>query len=109
MRRRLSRPPLEDLPSVRCLTGLPLWSSDRSTITNWRRLGVTGLNVFSAISKPRSHVDAVPFGKRHNCLLDIGLDAAHALEHFLLALAHERVHGFDLDVEEPLDRRLDLR
>jgi len=41
-------------PSVRPFTGLPLYRPERSTITSWRVLGVTGLNFFSAmVSVPR--------------------------------------------------------
>src|SRR5215213_6476988 len=49
MRPVLLRPPEECLPSVKLLTGLPLYSAERSTITSWRWPGVVGLYVFNAI------------------------------------------------------------
>src|SRR4051794_39556657 len=50
MRPVLLRPPLEFLPSVNALIGLPLYSAERSTITNWRWPGVVGLYFFNAIA-----------------------------------------------------------
>ena len=50
MRPVLLRPPDLVRPSVSALTGLPLYSSERSTSTSWRRPGEVGLYVFSAIA-----------------------------------------------------------
>src|SRR3984893_4520660 len=115
MRPLLLRPPVEGFPSVSCFSGLPLWRPERTTLTSWRRLGVTGLNVFSAIgaslakvSKPGRHIDLVTLGEGHDGLLQIGLDAARAFVHFSLALADERIDRFHLDIEKPLYRRLYL-
>ena len=50
MRPWLLRPPVAGLPTVSALTGLPFHSSLRSTRMVPRRLAVTGLKFFSAIS-----------------------------------------------------------
>src|SRR6266852_3946727 len=83
-------------------------------MTSWRWPGVVGLNVLSAIlispnSESRGHVDAVTFFEGHHRLLDVRLLAKTALERLVLALADQRVDALDLDVEQLLDRFLDLR
>src|SRR5271156_3418853 len=63
MRPVLLRPPLPRSPSVKDLTGFPFHSSLRSTITSWRRDGVVGLNVFSAMPSapfPRAYRNHQP-------------------------------------------------
>src|SRR5947209_19401388 len=83
-------------------------------MTSWRRLGVTGLKVLSAMSCPTRlqtgrDVDAAALGEGDHCLLEVGLLAAPAAERLTLALAQKRVHRLDLDVEQSFDRRFDLR
>ena len=48
------------------------------------------------------------FGERDDRLLGVALSARMSLERLELALADKRVDGLDLDVEQALDRRLDL-
>src|SRR5690606_17228626 len=60
-------------------------------------------------SESGGHVDGVALGEGHDRLLDVAelpLDAAEALH---LALADEGVDALHLDLEEGLDRFLDLR
>src|SRR3954463_13204449 len=113
MRPVLLRPPEECLPSVKLLTGLPLYSAERSTITSWRWPGVVGLNVFNAIVvsalETGGDVDAVALFEGHHSTLRIGLRTELAAEDLGLALAHQRVHALHLDVEQLLDGFLDLR
>src|ERR1700744_1344932 len=82
-------------------------------MTSWRWPGVVGLYVFSAIacvaSESGGHVDAVALFKGHDRALDVRLRTEIAAEHLGLALAHQRVDALDLDVEQLLDRFLDLR
>src|SRR3954465_14914531 len=106
MRPVLLRPPDLLRPSVKALTGLPFHSSERSTCTSWRRLGVIGLYCFSAIgshplSDARGDVDRVAFSQRHDRLLGVGTPADDALEALGLALLDQRVDGLHLDVEQP--------
>src|SRR5271165_3315263 len=113
MRPWLLRPPVEDLPSVRPLTGLPFHSSLRSIRTVPRRLAVTGLKCFSAIIRA-SHqtggeIDALALGESHERLLHVGAHARAALEPLGLALRDQRVHTGNLNLEQSLDRSLDLR
>src|SRR5690349_13603040 len=109
MRPVLLRPPLLRRPSVSALTGSPFQSSPRSTITSWRCEGVVGLKVFNAIgSDTRRHVDLLALGEGDDRLLVIGALADAAAETLHLALDPQRVDRGDLDVEQALDRRLDL-
>jgi hypothetical protein len=76
--------------------------------------GVIGLKVLSAMVRScplRPVVTSidVALGEGHDRLLDVRLLARRALETLHLALADERVDALDLDVEQLLDRRLDLR
>ncbi len=57
----------------------------------------------------RRHVDAVTLFEGHDRALDLRLLADRALEGLDLALADEGVDALDLDVEQLLDRFLDLR
>src|SRR3954451_16826677 len=112
MRPVFPRPPVECLPSVSALIGAPLCNVERSIVTNWRWLGVVGLYVLSAItrsSQPGRHVDLVALFEGHDRALAVRALAKTALEHFLLAFAHQRVDALDLDVEQFLHRFLDLR
>src|SRR5919107_5694031 len=61
------RPPDLFRPSTSDFSGLPLWSSDLSTSTSWRRPGDVGLYCFRAIfeSEPRGDVDGLAFGQGH--------------------------------------------
>src|SRR5665213_899004 len=108
----LLRPPVEFLPSVSAFTGLPACRPLRSTRTSWRWPGVTGLYFLSAIAsslQSRGHVDPLTLFEGHDRALGVGLAANAALEYFQFAAAVQRVHALDLDVEQLLDRFLDLR
>src|SRR5262249_33919313 len=109
MRPLLLRPPCSRLPSVSAFTGGPFQSSLRSMITSWRWPGVTGLKVFSAIAldSPR-HVDLRALGEGDDRFLVVGALAHEAAEALDLALDAQRVDRGHLDVEQALDRRLDL-
>src|ERR1700745_3586628 len=113
MRPVLLRPPVDSLPSVRALTGFALLRGGRLTMTSWRWPGVVGLYVFSAIacvaSESGGHVDAVALFEGHDRPLGVRLRTEIAAEHLGLALAHQRFDALDLDVEQLLDRFLDLR
>src|SRR6185312_1726349 len=54
-------------------------------------------------------VDAVALFEGHDSALDVRLRTELTAEDLGLALAHQRVHALDLDVEQFLDRFLDLR
>src|SRR4029079_14204185 len=60
------------------------------------------------LSEPGGHVDAMPVRKGDDRLLHVLLAPAHASENLPLALAQQGVHRRHLDVEQLLDRRLDL-
>src|ERR1700688_1955332 len=83
-------------------------------MTRPRRPGVTGLKVLSAIPRvpcalyAGRHVDRLAFDERHDRLLEIRARARPAAEALQLARHANGVHGLDLDLEERLDRRLDL-
>src|ERR1700712_3309398 len=88
------RPPDLVSPSTRDFSGLPLWSSDLSTRTSWRRPGDVGLKCFRAIwSEPRGDVDRLAFGQGDDSFLHIGPAAHDAAEALGLAL---HVQGVDL-------------
>src|SRR5215469_261222 len=82
-------------------------------MTSWRWPGVVGLNCLSAMtvyaSESGGHVDAVALFEGHDRALGVRLRAEIAAKHLSLALADQRVHALDLDVEQFLDRCLDLR
>src|SRR6516165_8608061 len=79
-------------------------------MTSWRWPGVVGLNVLSAMPlDSRRHVDGLAFGQGDHRLLEIAALAAPAPEHLLLALLAKGVHRRHLDLEQALDRGLDLR
>src|ERR1019366_2761919 len=61
-----------------------------------------------SLSKPGRDVDLMALGEGHDGLLRIGLDTARPFEDFSLPLVDERIDGLHLDIEELLDRRLDL-
>src|SRR3712207_3757455 len=109
----LLRPPDLRRPSVSALTGLPLWSAERSTSTRPRRAGPVGLYCFNAISSPArsnagGHVDRRAFGERNDRLLLVGAHIGATLPALRLALLDNRVHARDRDVEQRLDGCLDL-
>src|SRR6516165_3153491 len=102
IRPKLLRPPDLTLPSVSILIGAPFHSCRRSTSTSWRRLGVVGRNVFSAIaapSQPRRHVDRMTLFEGHHRAFAVAQVRADVLEHLGLALAHVGIDGPDLDAE----------
>src|SRR5688572_4608744 len=108
----LLRPPVLRLPSVSALTGLPFQSADLSTRTRPRCDGVVGLYCLSAIalaSDTGGDVDRLALGQRHDRLLDVRARIGAALPALRLALGRDRVDRGDVDVEQRLDRRLDLR
>src|SRR3712207_397530 len=95
------RPPDLVRPSTSDFSGLPLWSSERSTSTSWRRPGEVGLNVFRAIClEPRGHVDRLALGQRHDGFLDVRATAHDAAEALGLALGDEGVDLQHLDLEQ---------
>src|SRR3989344_6975088 len=103
------RPPDLVRPSTSDFSGRPLWSSDLSTSTRPRRPGDVGLNCFKAIgSEPRSDVDRLAFGQRHDRFLDVRALAHDAAEPLGLALRVDRVDLRDVDLEQRLDRSGDL-
>src|SRR5258708_2035105 len=81
-------------------------------MTSWRRLGVVGLNVLRAMtyrsSQTGGHVDAMAVSKRDDRFLHVLLASANTAERLVLALAQQRIDRRHLDVEQFLDRRLDL-
>src|SRR5688572_22773703 len=112
MRPRLLRPAGRFWPRVSAFTGFPLCRPARSTSTNWRWPGVTGLYVFSAIamsSQARRHVDLVTLDQGHDRLLHVALVIAPAAPCFELAGGIDRIHRFDLDLEQLFDSLFDLR
>ena len=48
-------------------------------------------SILTPSSQTGRHVDLVALGERHDRFLDVALASAHASEHLVLALAHERV------------------
>src|SRR5262249_14620513 len=104
------RPPVLVLPSVSILTGAPFHRPLRSTSTSWRRPGLVGRYVLSAMaySQPRRHVDGVALFQGHDGALGVALARDDAPERLHLALAHLRVHGLHLHTEQLLDGGLDL-
>src|SRR5215472_13910210 len=109
MRPVLLRPPLPRSPSVNALTGLPFHSSLRSTMTNCRRDGVVGLNVFSAIgSDSCRHVDPLTLAQGHDRLFVVGTLAGTAAHPLQFAHDPDRVHRGHIDVEQALNGRLHL-
>ena len=83
-------------------------------MTSWRCDGVVGLKVFSAIARrSRPQIPVVtsirwPSAERDDRLLVVGAAAGTAANPLELAHDADRVDRVDLDVEQPLDRRLDL-
>src|SRR5260221_4929253 len=109
MRPRLLRPPCSRLPWVSALTGRPFHSSLRSTMTSWRCPGVVGLKLLSAIaSDSRGHVDLRALGEGDDRFLVVGAPAGRAAEALHLALDADSVDRGDLDVEQSLDRGLQV-
>src|ERR1700678_1348461 len=82
-------------------------------MTSCRRLGVVGLNVLSAMTlaplQTGGHVDAIAISKRDDRLLHVLLASTNASKRLVLAFAQQRIDRRHLDVEQLLDRRLDLR
>src|SRR3954469_3699053 len=97
------RPPDLVRPWTRDFSGRPLWSSDLSTRTSWRRPGDVGLNCFRAIgSEPRGDVDGLALGEGLNRFLDVGPATDAAAEALGLALHVDRVDLRDIDLEQRL-------
>src|SRR5882724_4209836 len=103
------RPPVLVRPSTRDFSGRPLWSSDLSTSTSWRRPGEVGLYCFKAIgSEPRGDVDRLAFGQGHDSFLDIGTPALDAAEPLGLALDVQSIDLGHVHFEQRLDGGCDL-
>src|SRR5262249_38379470 len=79
---------------------------DRHQLPLRRRTRLVGLECHAL--DPRRHVYAVALGQGHDRLLHIRTLAKVTAEALGLALEAQGVHGFDLDLEEPLDGSLDL-
>src|SRR6185503_16334463 len=108
----LLRPPVLRLPSVSALTGFPFHSADLSTRIRPRCDGVVGLYCLSAIdlaSDTGGDVDGLALGQRNDRLLHVGARVGTTLPALGLALGRDRVDARHRDVEQRLDRRLDLR
>src|SRR5712692_6211380 len=83
---------------------------DQNELALARRDGVVGLECHCAAPlQTRGHVDPVALFEGHDRALDFGLLAHRSLEGLDLTLADMGVDALDLDVEELLDRFLDLR
>src|SRR6185295_12551852 len=107
----LLRPPVLRLPSTSAFTGLPFHKLDLSTRIRPRCDEVVGLYCLSAIalaSDPGGDVDRLAVGQGHDSLLDVRARVGAALPALGLALGVHRVHARYRDVEQSLDRRLDL-
>src|SRR3712207_5616640 len=61
-----------------------------------------------SFSEARADGDAISGLARHDRVLDVALPSDGAAEPLHLALAHQRVDGLHLDLEQGLDGRLDL-
>src|SRR5688572_32362232 len=108
----LLRPPVLRLPSVSALTGLPFQSADLSTRIRPRCDEVVGLYCLSAIalaSDTGGDVDRLALGQCHDRLLDVRARVGAALPALGLALLGDRIDARHIDLEQSLDRRLDLR
>src|SRR5207237_4914926 len=71
--------------------------------------GVVGFQSHAACSlQTRRHIDPVTFFQGHDRTLDFRLLSYHSFDGLDLAFADVGVDAFDLDVEELLDRFLDL-
>src|ERR1051326_4494094 len=111
----LLRPPVLRLPSTSAFSGLPFQSADLSTRIRPRCDEVVGLYCLSAIVPVRSSgdaggdVDRLAVGDGDDRLLDVRARVRAALPALGLALGVQRVDAGDADVEQGLDRRLDLR
>src|SRR5436305_3916135 len=110
----LLRPPVLRLPSTSAFSGLPFQSADLSTRIRPRCDEVVGLYCLSAMAYDPSgdaggDVDGLAVGQGHDRLLDVRARVRAALPALGLALDVHRVDAGDADVEQRLDRRLDLR
>src|SRR3982751_5733476 len=113
----LLRPPVLRLPSTSAFSGLPFQSADLSTRIRPRCDEVVGLYFLSAIaiysvswaSNTGGDVDGLAVGQGHDSLLDVRARVGAALPALGLALDVHRVDAGDADVEQGLDRSLDLR
>src|SRR3954451_23969012 len=112
------RPPVLGLGTTSDFSGVDRVISAKSATEPPRRPGVVGLYLRIAIvvspypspSADRSaeDVDALALGDRDDRALGVGTLAVPEPRALLLALAGDRVHVRDLDVEHLLDRDLDL-
>src|SRR5215210_459917 len=108
----LLRPPVLRLPSTSAFSGLPFQSDDLSTRIRPRCDEVVGLYFLSAIrfaSDTGGDVDGLAVGQGDDSLLDVRARVGAALPALGLALGVQRVDAGDADIEQRLDRRLDLR
>src|SRR3954462_120498 len=112
----LLRPPVLRLPSTSAFSGLPFQSADLSTRISPRCDEVVGLYCLSAMAfesvssgDAGGDVDRLAVGDGDDGLLDVRARIGAALPALGLALDVHRVDAGDADVEQGLDRRLDLR
>src|SRR5690606_35875738 len=105
------RPPVRPCFSSSGACGAPLWSSGVTTRTALRRPGEVGLKVISAmvLSSGRGHhVDRLALGQLHVCLAPVAAAADAVAEGLALPLHVDHVDRLDGDVEQLLDRDLDV-
>src|SRR5256885_14578750 len=112
----LLRPPVLRLPSTSAFSGFPFQSADLSTRIRPRCDEVVGLYCLSAMAfrsvssgDAGGDVDRLAVGDGDDRLLDVRARIGPALPALGLALGVQRVDAGDADVEQGLDRRLDLR
>src|SRR4249919_1377004 len=106
------RPPVLPFFSTSAANGAPLCRSGVTTRTAERRPGEVGLKVINAMGLSSGlghhHVDRLAFGQLDVRLAPVAALTLAKLEGLVLALHVHHVHRFDLDVENLLDRCLDV-
>src|SRR6266567_820051 len=104
----LLRPDPRFLVSRSFSTGRPLCSSGLTTLTSPRRPGDVGLTFIRAISGFLREVDFLPRLEAHICLLPVTAASAVCTEALGLSFDVGDLHALHLDLEQELDRGLDL-
>src|SRR5690606_24556583 len=106
------RPPVLPCFSTSAACGAPLCRSGVTTRTALRRPGEVGLNFINGMGASSGrrvdHVDRLAVGQRHVRLAPVAAAALALAEGLALALHVHDVDSRDLDVEELLDRGLDV-